>query len=132
MIEHNKDYYDSHMEKLLVSLGEELEKGNVLRYLHDVKFGSNEKLKSALAPMMFLVDMKHDEANKWLNKAFEFFYENSAFDSLRNDPGMTSLRKCMLVKAYREIVKEKRKAKEDLTVTAEEMVGRIISWIKDA
>ena len=132
MNEYNKAYYDGHISDLTASLDEVLEQGSVLKYLHDTKYGKDENKKRALAPMMFLVDMKYDEAYEWLEKAFKTFYENSAFDELRNTTGMTSIYKCMLVKAYRELIKEKRKAKADLTVTAEEMESRIISWLNKA
>lgn len=121
-------YYQSHMDGLAIKLHKMLVADGVMKFFRDVYYGNNEERKKAFEQMLFLADPKFDNPAGWIDKAIDDFDSKDVFDDFRNDLAVNDAMKCMFVKAYRVLVKEKRKQKLEPTVTSQEVLDRVISW----
>lgn len=124
------NFYESHMRSIAGKLHEMMVVDGVIKFFHDIYYGNNEEQKKAFAPMMFLADPQYENASEWVRNAIKAFDESEVFATLHNDPMMDAKMKCIFIKAYRTIVKEKRKSKQDISTTHDEVVDRVIAWLK--
>ena len=101
----------------------------VVKFFKSVYYGNDEKQKRAFASMMFLVDPKFDNPTEWVKKAIFDFDTNDVFASIRTEMTCDPKMKCLFVKAYRTIVKDKRKNKLDPMVTIEEVTNKVLAML---
>ena len=124
------NYYQRHMDSIAGKLHRMLVVDGVMKFFRDIYYGNNEEDKKAFAQMMFLADPNFDNPSDWIVKAIDDFDSKSVFDDFRNDPAVNDAMKCMLVKAYRVIVKERRKQKLEPTATSQEVLDQVMTWFK--
>lgn len=120
------NYYEDYLNQMVDSINYLMEVDRAIETLRSIYFGDNEAQKRKYRDILFLADPKSPDPEEWVKRAEDEFATNPVFLPAKNcGVEITILGKCMLVKAYRTIVKEKRKQKVDITVTIEEIIERI-------
>lgn len=120
------NYYEDHTNRMMADLFEELAYSKVVEIVHSIYYSSNGALKEQYKDMLFLADPKFQDPDEWVRKAVCEFRTNDVFEQARNSAVKNDLFvQCRLVKAYRTIVKEKRKQKQEPSATLEEIFARI-------
>lgn len=82
-----------------------------------------ERIKNdeKMRPLKFLVGMDYQKMNEWITKAL-LDYQNIAI--FKDEPNYPMITKCLLVKAYRKILQQKRKnGEKNPEVSVQDVVG---------
>ena len=123
------NYYEIHMRRIADQLYEMQVVDGVIKFYKDIYYGNNDKAKKAFASMMFLADPHFDNPTEWVEMAIFEFDIQEVFDPIREDRNWGAELKCLFVKAYRTLAKDKRKKKLDPTVTSSELTDKVLAML---
>lgn len=114
------------MSNALDSLFACMEVNRVIECVRSVYFGGDQTAKKKYSDVLFLADPKFQDPEGWVKKAASEFDTNEVFVPVREcSAEVTLFVKIRLVKAYRTIMKEKRKKKLEPVVSIEEILERV-------